>query len=231
MRHDLSDAVMSRALSAAGELLPATHCLLWRLDSRPGRGVFCLEASRSAPGQRPLPPELALEGSVSQQALTRRCSQAAADLQTGGTPEAALAQKHGLASLLCVPLVNDGLFPPGVLHAYTRTRHHFTPLERQTAEALALLIETLWQRARLKGEIQHLKEELKTRKRVDRAKEVLMEQRQMSAEAAYRWIQKRSMDTRRTMREVAETILLAEVSGHYSSIPHALDFSRKPPRK
>ncbi|NCC94627.1 MAG: ANTAR domain-containing protein, partial [Opitutae bacterium] len=68
-----------------------------------------------------------------------------------------------------------------------------------------------------------IQEELETRKRVERAKEILMRQRSMSGDEAYRWIQKRSMDSRKSMREVAEAVLLSEDLGYYSSIPHALD--------
>jgi len=49
-----------------------------------------------------------------------------------------------------------------------------------------------------------IQEELETRKLVERAKEVLMRRRSMTVEQAYRWIQKRSMDSRKSMRHVAE---------------------------
>jgi AmiR/NasT family two-component response regulator len=37
-----------------------------------------------------------------------------------------------------------------------------------------------------------------------------MKRRNLNGEDAYRWIQKRSMDTRKTMIEVADAILLAD---------------------
>ena len=55
-----------------------------------------------------------------------------------------------------------------------------------------------------------IQEELETRKMVERAKEILMHRRQIKGEAAFRWIQKRSMDTRKSMRQMAEAILLSE---------------------
>ena len=55
-----------------------------------------------------------------------------------------------------------------------------------------------------------IQEELETRKLVERAKEVLTKRRGRTGEEAYRWIQKRSMDTRKSMREIAEAILLSE---------------------
>ncbi|MGB6378467.1 MAG: ANTAR domain-containing protein, partial [Syntrophobacteria bacterium] len=42
------------------------------------------------------------------------------------------------------------------------------------------------------------------------AKDVLMRRRDMRGEEAHRWIQKRSMDSRKSMREVAEAVLLSE---------------------
>ncbi len=37
-----------------------------------------------------------------------------------------------------------------------------------------------------------------------------MDRRRMSGEEAYRWIQKRSMDTRKSMVEIAEALILSE---------------------
>jgi AmiR/NasT family two-component response regulator len=45
---------------------------------------------------------------------------------------------------------------------------------------------------------------------VERAKEVLMRRREMTGKDAYRWMQKRSMDSRKSMRHIAEAILLSE---------------------
>ena len=55
-----------------------------------------------------------------------------------------------------------------------------------------------------------IKEELETRKLVDRAKEVLMHRRDMKGDAAYRWIQKKSMNSRKSIRQIAEAILISE---------------------
>jgi AmiR/NasT family two-component response regulator len=39
---------------------------------------------------------------------------------------------------------------------------------------------------------------------------VLMKRRRMDGEKAYRWMQKRSMDSRKSMRHIAEAVLLSE---------------------
>ena len=54
-----------------------------------------------------------------------------------------------------------------------------------------------------------LRETLETRKLVERAKGILMDSQGLKEAEAFRKIQKLSMNTRRSMREIAEAILLA----------------------
>ena len=57
-------------------------------------------------------------------------------------------------------------------------------------------------------ETHDLREQLETRKLVERAKGVLMAQFNLNEAEAFRRIQKASMDTRRPMKAIAEAILL-----------------------
>ena len=59
----------------------------------------------------------------------------------------------------------------------------------------------------LEAEVTDLHQRIETRKIVDRAKGVLQTEHALTEPAAFRWIQKRSMDLRLTMREVAESVL------------------------
>ncbi|WP_295698689.1 response regulator [Lapillicoccus sp.] len=59
----------------------------------------------------------------------------------------------------------------------------------------------------LESEIADLGERLETRKAVDRAKGILMQQLKLSEAEAFRWIQKTAMDRRLGMREVAEAVV------------------------
>jgi response regulator NasT len=52
-----------------------------------------------------------------------------------------------------------------------------------------------------------LEAEVETRKRVDRAKGLLMAQLKLSEADAFRWIQKAAMDRRLSMREVADAVI------------------------
>nr|WP_104815570.1 response regulator [Kitasatospora sp. MMS16-BH015] len=59
----------------------------------------------------------------------------------------------------------------------------------------------------LEGEIADLSQRLETRKLVDRAKSVLQTKFGLNEPAAFRWIQKTSMDRRMTMAAVAEAVI------------------------
>lgn len=62
----------------------------------------------------------------------------------------------------------------------------------------------------LTKEVGTLQERLEARKLVDRAKGILMDEQGLSETDAYRRIQQQSMNMRKTMKEVAEAIILAK---------------------
>jgi AmiR/NasT family two-component response regulator len=59
----------------------------------------------------------------------------------------------------------------------------------------------------LEREVADLGERLETRKAVDRAKGILMQQLKLSEAEAFRWIQKTAMDRRLGMKEVADAVI------------------------
>jgi response regulator NasT len=58
-----------------------------------------------------------------------------------------------------------------------------------------------------------LQNALETRKLVERAKGILMDNQNLNEQEAFRRIQKMSMNTRKPMKEVAEAIILAKEAG------------------
>ncbi|NEE32280.1 ANTAR domain-containing protein, partial [Streptomyces sp. SID7982] len=59
----------------------------------------------------------------------------------------------------------------------------------------------------LESEIADLSQRLETRKLVDRAKSILQTDYGLSEPAAFRWIQKTSMDRRMSMQQLAEALI------------------------
>ncbi len=73
--------------------------------------------------------------------------------------------------------------------------------------ALEIAISRFQEISSLESEIADLNERFETRKRVDRAKGLLMTKMGLTEPEAFRWIQKTSMDRRLTMREVADAVI------------------------
>jgi response regulator NasT len=86
--------------------------------------------------------------------------------------------------------------------------------ETDLAPAIEIAITRFKEFRTLEREASDLRETLETRKRVERAKGILMQTQGLSEAEAFRKIQKLSMNSRKSMREVADAILLAhEVEG------------------
>lgn len=81
--------------------------------------------------------------------------------------------------------------------------------ETDLAPAIELAMARFAEFRSLEEEVDNLAEALETRKKVERAKGILMDQQGMTETEAFRKIQKMSMNTRRPMKEVAEAIILA----------------------
>ncbi|MDR1151170.1 MAG: response regulator [Bifidobacteriaceae bacterium] len=73
--------------------------------------------------------------------------------------------------------------------------------------AIEIAMSRFTEMAELETQIADLNERFETRKRVERAKGLLMTTMNLSEPEAFRWIQKTSMDRRLTMREVADAVI------------------------
>ncbi|MBO9554470.1 response regulator [Cellulomonas sp.] len=73
--------------------------------------------------------------------------------------------------------------------------------------AVEIAISRYAQISALESEVADLAERFETRKRVDRAKGLLMTKMGLTEPESFRWIQKTSMDRRLTMREVADAVI------------------------
>jgi len=119
-----------------------------------------------------------------------------------------IARREGLCSLASVPMSVKGRVI-GVLNCYTSKKHKFTKPELEVLTALANQAAVAIENAELDLRVRSAEEALTTRKLVERAKEILSEEANILPSQAYRLIQKQSMDSRKSMREIAEAIILA----------------------
>jgi len=81
-------------------------------------------------------------------------------------------------------------------------------LEGQVVPAIEITLARYTEFRTIEEKVQGLSEQLDARKYIERAKGLLMEKQGLTEQEAFRKIQKASMNNRKSMREVAEAILL-----------------------
>jgi len=118
-----------------------------------------------------------------------------------------IAKKEGLCSLLCVPLsVKNKVI--GVINCYTSSPYDFKETEIEILSVIANQAAVAIENTELMVRSRVIQEELETRKKIERAKGILMKEGGMTEEEAYLKLQKYSMDNRKSMREVSEAIIM-----------------------
>ncbi len=111
-------------------------------------------------------------------------------------------------SLLSVPMmVKDKC--TGVLNCYTHKTHRFTEMETKMVASVANQAAVAIENTRLMEKAMASQEELAARKLIERAKGILMKEKGMSEDEAFREMRRTSMDRRKNMKEIAEAIILS----------------------
>lgn len=123
--------------------------------------------------------------------------------------EKEMAKKLGLVSMVSLPLITKENKAIGVLNCFTAVPHDFSDTEVNLLRAVANQSAVAIVNTELMVKTRVIQEELEARKKIEQAKELLMQSRNLSGEDAYVWLRKRSMDSRKSIREVAEAIILS----------------------
>jgi uroporphyrinogen-III synthase len=112
-------------------------------------------------------------------------------------------------AMLCTPILCAGRVV-GVINLQHRMSYRHTAEQVRLLSTLGFLVGAEIERARLESENTQLTGRLETRKAVDRAKSILQRDLSINEEEAYQTMQRESRQRRKSMREIADAILLAE---------------------
>ncbi len=155
-------------------------------------------------------PNLKIGEGIAGQVVLKNQPQAVLDVtKEKGYKYKEMAKKEGLVSMLCVPLcVKDRVI--GVLMSYTSMPHKFTKSEITTLTTVANQAAIAIENTNLIVKTKLIQEELETRKVIEKAKGILMKEQRFSEEEAYKRIQKQAMNMRKSMKEIAEAIILTK---------------------
>lgn len=186
-------------------------CSLWLLDENEDPPKIRLKATQAISPEyvkdRSLEPD---EGVVGHVLSTKKPLTIKNVLRNRRFKEKEMARTLGLVSMAGVPLQLKDSQVIGVLNCFTTAPHDFSKTEVNLLTAVANQAAVAILNTELMVKTKVIQEELEARKLVERAKEILMHRKKLNGNEAYRWLQKRSMDTRKSIRQVADAVLLSD---------------------
>ncbi|NTV30204.1 MAG: GAF domain-containing protein [Candidatus Omnitrophica bacterium] len=200
------DEILSLIVVVTAEMLNSKICSIMLLDQKGTELV--IKATQSLSEDYKKKPNLKVDSSMTGEVIKTRKPLVVGDVRHEKRYfYRDMAVKEGLSSMLAVPMIVKDV-AVGVINIYTKAPHVFTRQEVDVLQMVANQAAVAVENTKLMEEALKAKEALETRKLVERAKGVLMKMQGLSEDAAYRMINKKSMDTCRSMKEIAESILL-----------------------
>lgn len=201
------EEILSLIVTMTAQLMNSKICSIMLLDE--GKKELVIKATQALSEKYRVKPPIKIGQSISGRAVTERKALSVLDVKKEKDfmyPD--LAQEENLCSLLCVPMMlKDRVV--GVINSYTTAEHRFTEDEISLMNAVAHQAAVAIENTKLFGEMSQMQEALETRKVIERAKGILMDTRRLTEQIAFKEIQKQSMDMRKSMKEIAEAIILS----------------------
>jgi signal transduction protein with GAF and PtsI domain len=202
------DDILTLVVTVTAKVMDSKICSLWLIDEK--EKALKLRATQTISKEYLKERNLKLsEGVVGHVASNNRPMAIFDVLEEPKYKEKEMARKEGLSSMLSVPLVVKEKVI-GVINCYSQKPHNFTDIEVNLLTTVANQAAVAIENTELMVKTRVIQEELESRKLVERAKEILMTRKGLTGAEAFRRIQKQSMNARKSMREIAEAILLAE---------------------
>jgi signal transduction protein with GAF and PtsI domain len=204
--------ILQLIVTMTASLLSSKICSVMLLDD--DAQELQIAATQSLSDSYRNKPPIKVGQSISGQAVLQKATVTVPDVRKDkrfSFPD--LAASEGLVSMMSVPMLfKDKVI--GVINTYTAEEHHFSKEDVSVFQSVANQCAAAIMNTRLLTEKLAAQEALETRKLVERAKASLMKSQGMTEPQAFREIQKQSMDRRKSMKEIAEAILLSEDLRH-----------------
>ena len=203
----LSKDVLQLLVTMTAQMMNSKICSIMLLDE--ASGELRIEATQSLSEQYCRKPNLKVGQCISGRAVKDRRPIIVADVTTDRDyMYRDMAKQEGLCSLVSVPMmVREKAM--GVINSYTSVPHVFTSEEVKLLQAIANQAAIAIEHTALVEKSVEMQEALAVRKLMERAKGYLMRSKKLTEEEAFKLIQRQSMDLRKSMREIAEAVLLA----------------------
>ncbi len=201
------DDILTQIVKLTADMFGSKICSIMLLDEK--KNELIIKATQSLSEKYKTKPPVKVGSSISGLAVKEKKPIFVLDVKTDPRymyPE--IAKEEGLCSMLAVPMViKDKVI--GVLNIYTTTPHEFSSVEINILQTIANQAALAIENTRLLEELILTKDALETKKLVDRAKALLIKHRGFSEEQAHKFLQKKSMDLQKPIKEVARFIIVA----------------------
>ena len=202
------DEILNLIVVVTAEMLNSKICSIMLLDEK--RNELFIKASQSLSLEYRRKPNVKAHGSVAGEAIRTRKPITVYDVRKEkkyGFRD--LAVREHLTSMLSVPMVvKDKAI--GVINVYMKKTHTFTQEEIDVLQMVASQAAVAVENTHLMKEALKAKEALETRKLIERAKGIVMRLSRSTEEEAHKVIHKKSMDSCKSMKEIAESIILMD---------------------
>lgn len=110
-------------------------------------------------------------------------------------------------SFLSVPII-DNTNVVGIINLQNKLPYKFTKEQIETVESLVKIIASAFANVVLEKRISHLENKLEERKVVEKAKGILMKVKNLTEDEAFSFIRTEAMKKRKTLKDIAEAIML-----------------------
>ena len=201
------EEVLQLIVNIVAKMMQARVCSIMLVDAQ--KNELVIKAAKASSEEYGRKPNLKIGNSLISRVVKEKAPLMVRDVtKQEGYQYPELASKEGIRSLLSVPMIlKDHVI--GVLNVYSADERSFSNEDLRVLSTAADQIALAFENTKLNVAIQESQEALQTRKLVERAKSILQKQTNLSEEEAYKRLQQQSMKTRRSMREIAEAVILS----------------------
>jgi signal transduction protein with GAF and PtsI domain len=205
------EEVLQLIVNIIAKMMQARVCSIMLVDAQ--KNELVIKAAKASSEEYWRKPNLKIGTSLISRVVKEKAPLMVRDVtKQEGYQYPELATKEGVRSLLSVPMVlKDHVI--GVLNVYSADERTFSNEDLRLLSTVADQISLAFENTKLNVAVQETQEALQTRKLVERAKSILQKQTNLSEEEAYKRLQQQSMKTRRSMREIAEAVILSSELG------------------
>lgn len=199
--------ILQLIVTMTAKVMDSKICSIMLLDEK--KDELVISATQSLSDDYVSKPNLKVGQSISGKVVLKKKPITVLDVtKEPGFMYPEIAMKEGIVSLLSVPMMIKERVV-GVINSYTKKAHAFNKEETDILQAVANQAAVAIENTHLSKEIFAAKEALETRKFVEKAKGILMRELNTNEDEAYKKIHKKSMDMRKSMKEISEAIILS----------------------